>query len=287
MRAYRCIAVVCAVLAGLAVMATADEKVDKAIKELDQKFAKINSYTSEWISKMDLDYGSGHIEKTESVTITEWMRKGPKALMRTEIATTTIKTEEGKTSEEKSKNLIVSDGDFYYSVFDQDGQKMVMKSKAQLAKDAHPKALFAQLRQFNTITLLPDEKVGGEDCYVFELKVKPNEYQPETGRSLVYYQKSTGINAKSEGYDEKGKLVSSSLTKDLKINVDISPDRFKFEIPEGAQVTDMTNIEQPTQAKGETKAEETEKEQPQEEPREEPKNEKKPDIKVPKKPKLP
>lgn len=284
MKWSRVMAAVCAALLGLAVMAAADEKADKAIKELDQRFAKVNSYMAEMLMTTDIDYGSGHTETSEMVVTTEWVRKAKKALMRTETKSDTTKTEEGKTTKETSTTLTVSDGDFSYSMFDHDGQKMVMKSRAQPAQAAHPRTLFAQLRMYNNISLLPDEKVAGEDCYVFELKAKSTEGESPTGRSVMYYQKSSGISVKSQGFDANGKLTSTSTTTELKINVDISADRFKFQVPEGAQVTDMTGAGQPP-AQAESETEQPEKEQPKKEESQKPEKGKRP--KLPKRPELP
>ncbi len=284
MKCSRLVAAVSATLLGLTVMAAADEKADKAIKELDQAFAKINSYTARIESMTDTEFGPGHTQKMEMVGKAEWLRKGKKALMRTETKCNTIKTEDGNTTKTPSTITIISDGDFLYMLTEEGDQKTVIKSKAQSAEEHHPGAMFAQLRSYYDITLLPDERVNGAACHVFEMKMKPMEGMPPSGRQLMYYQKDNGVQIKTEGFDANGKLIVSSITTDVKINADISPDRFKFEIPEGAQVMDMTASQQPP-AQAESKTEEPEKEQPKQEEQKKP--EKKKGFKLPKRPKLP
>lgn len=284
MKRKRIVATVCAVALGLAVSAAADEKVDKAAKELDQQFAKIKSYTSKSKTVTDYEFGPGHTQKAEMVGTMEWLRKGDKALMHAVIKSNTVTTEGGQTTKTSTTITTVSDGEFLYMLNDDGGQKTVIKNRAMLASDSRPSALFAQIGGYYVITLQPDETVDGADCYVFEMKMKPMEGVPPSGRQLVAYGKDNGLSVRSEAFDANGKRILSSTTTDIKLNADINPDRFKFEIPEGAQVSDMTGAQQQPAAQAETKAEAPEQEQPK---KEEPEKKKKKGLKLPKLPKLP
>jgi hypothetical protein len=107
---------------------------------------------------------------------------------------------------------------------------------------------------------------------------------PQSGRQLMYYQKDNGLQVKSEAFDADEKLISSSVTTDIKLNADIPAERFKFEIPEGAQVMDHTGS-QAQQTQTESSAEQTEK--PKAEGAKDEKKKKKKGIKLPKRPKFP
>ena len=284
------VATVFALLFGSSLTATADEKVDKVAKDLDGRFAKIDSYTAKTESMIDSQFGPNHAQKSKIVGTMAWVRKGAKILMRNEMKDQTVKTEDGKTTETTSDILMVSDGEFLYSLSEVEGKKFVTKSFAPSAKDSSPSAMFNQLKAYYDIKLLPDETVDGDDCYVFEMKMKPMEGVPPSGRQVSYYQKKTGISIKNEGFDADGKLTHSSIMKDLKINANVSDDSFKFEIPEGAQVSDMTKQQQQQQPPDEQVEP---KEEPQaEQPKEEKEEPKKPEKKKKKKklfdvPKLP
>jgi outer membrane lipoprotein-sorting protein len=255
------------VLFSFGAFAAADEKVDDAINKLEERFAKIKSYVAKSKTMTDVEFGPGHTQKTEMLATTEWLRKGEQALMRADVKSKTATTEAGKTTQTGSTITAVLDADFSYTLNEEAGQKTVYKTKNQAssARDYHPKTLFEQWRAHHDVKLLPDEKVDGEDCYVFELTPKPIEGQPQGSRSVVWWQKDTALQVKSEAFDANGKLMNSSITTDLKINVDISEDRFKFEIPKDAQVFDMT---QPQGQQPQAQPEEAEKEPP---PKEEPK----------------
>ncbi len=274
--------VICAALLGFSMTAAADEKVDQAIKELDQQFAKVDSYTARTETMTDSEFGPGHTYKTEMVGTSEWVRKGEKALMHSETKVKTTETQAGKAKQTTSTITGVNDGEFYYTLTEQDGQKTVVKSKPLAGSVFEPKAFFEQYLKYYEVKLLPDEKVNGHDCHVFEMKMKPMEGMSPSGRQLLHYQKDNGLQVKSQAFDANEKLISSSVTTDIKLNVDIPEERFKFEIPEGAQVMDQTGAQaQPAQAEGGPEG----TEQPKAEGAKDKK--KKKGIKLPKRPKLP
>jgi outer membrane lipoprotein-sorting protein len=270
---------IAAVLGAWCAAAQADEGLDKVIKELDGQFAKVKSYTAKIEMMTDMAFGPGHTQKTEMTGTTEWLRKGEKALIRSEMKGKTIKTEEGKTATTLSAMSAVDDGEFMYALTEEEGQKTVTKSQSQSGQMYKPSGYFDQFKSYFDIKLLKEDKVDGNDCYVFELKMKPMEGAPPSGRQLVYFGKEHGIQVKAEGFDSDGKLISSSVSKDLKINPDISPDHFKFEVPKGAQVIDTTKAQTPPAEAERAGEEPAKKEEPK---KEEPK--KKEGLKLPKLP---
>lgn len=244
------------VLVGLSTSTIADEKVDNAINDLDGRFAKIKSYTSKTETMTDNEFGPGHTHKTEMTGASEWVRKNKKALMRSEAKHKTTETLDGKTTTTPSTLLTIDDGEFLYVLTEDKDKKMVMKNKSMAMSMHTPKGYFQQFKSYYVIKLLDDAKVNGNACYVFEMKMKPMEGMPPSGRQLAYFQKDIGLQVKSEAFDAKGKLTLRSISTDIKINADISSDRFKFKSPEGAQVIDNTKpLAQPTPpaTKAETK----------------------------------
>jgi len=291
---------VIAVLVGLGATAAADEGTDNAIEKLDQQFANVNSYTAKTDVMTNTDFGPEQTYKSEMVGTTEWQRRGDKALMRSDTKCKTTQTESGNTTVTQSVITVVDDGEFLYSMTQEDGQVTVVKSRSLSVQSSQPKGYFAQLKRHYDIKLLKDEKVDGHDCCVFEMKMKPMEGVPPSGRQRVSYWKDHGILIKSEGFGADGKLITSSISKDIKINTDIGAGRFKFDIPEGAQVVDATSPpmqpaqteSEPVKAEKAEKAEEAEKAKGKEEKAEK-KEEKKEEgklkkiIKLPKWPKKP
>ncbi|MBN2446091.1 MAG: outer membrane lipoprotein carrier protein LolA [Phycisphaerae bacterium] len=238
---YKCVLVMAAiVLLGTSATVMADEKAEKAIQELDKNFAKVKTYTCTSESTTDASFGPAFSQKSKMVTTSQWMRKGDNVLMKAETKGETTKTMAGETTTTPSTMTTVDDGKFMYVLTVEGDQKTVMKSKTNTVKSQSPSGYFANFKAYFDIKLLDDQKIDGEDCFVFELKMKPMEGAPPVGRQVVCYQKANGIVLKSESFDGEGKLIASSITKDVKINPEMDPKQFTFEVPEGAQVMDTT-----------------------------------------------
>ncbi len=231
---------VAAVLAGLGVTAVADEAVDKATRELAQRFAQVQSYTAHVQTLNDFMFHPARGQKTTTAGPIEWQRQGEKALMRSVNTRTETKAARGQTTTKTATITTVSDGEFQYVLTEEDGQKTVEKSRAPALQTYSPEGYFEQFGKFFDIKLAPDAQVNGAECYVFEMRLKPMDNLPPSGRQFIYFHKQHGIQVKSETYDPRGHLTRSLLLKDLKVNVDISADRFKFEIPDDAKVTGTT-----------------------------------------------
>ncbi len=279
-------------VAALSATAVADGELDKAINELEQEFAKVRSYSATSESMTDVQFGPGHTQKSEMSGTTEWMRKGDLALMRSEVNCKTTVTQGGNTTTTPSTITTVNDGEFLYVLTEENGQKTVMKSKAPAASTHHPKGYFVPYKAYYDIKLLPDQKIEGEDCYVFEMVMKPMEGVEPSGRQMIFFAKSHGLFIKSEAFDADEKLISWSISTGIKINADVEEYRFKFEIPEGAQVVDMTTMQQQPaqQQQAQPASEGDQATEPADEPKEEKnkkKKKKKKGLGLPKLPKLP
>ena len=134
----------------------------------------------------------------------------------------------------------ISDGTFVYNLNDMMGQKMAVKQKADsLQGTPGGKQMFENMKKNSTLTLLPDEKVEGQAAYVIESKPKSPGPQP-MAKSKMFFAKDSGIMIKMVGLDAEGKAIMTMNVKDVKLNPEISPDRFVFKAPEGVEVMDMT-----------------------------------------------
>lgn len=241
----RCVTAVSMVLLCFTVSVRADEKADGAIKELDQQYAKLKSYTAKTESMTDFAFGPDQTQKTEMAGTVEWQRDGEKVRMHSDMKGTTSKTENGETKKSDATITTVSDGEFLWVLNVEGDKKSVYKNRAPSADDSRPSAIFNQMAAYYDVKLLPDASVNGADCYVFELKMKPMEGMPPSGHQVIHYQKDSGVSVKSESFDANNKLTSSWITSDIKLNADVAADRFKFEVPAGAEVTDATAIQPP------------------------------------------
>ncbi|MBE0448922.1 MAG: outer membrane lipoprotein-sorting protein [Actinobacteria bacterium] len=86
----------------------------------------------------------------------------------------------------------------------------------------------------NDIEVMGAQKVAGRDCY--EIKLNPKEGSDAIfGKMKMWMDKETFMPLKIDIYEDE-ELIASTIYKDLKYNVDIPQDTFRFKIPAGAKV---------------------------------------------------
>ncbi len=237
------VTVVSALLAALATPASAD-RIDDIEKELIQAHAKLKSYTAKTRTSHDFDMGGDGSSKSSDKGTHEWMRQSDTVLYRIESTGTSVTRMGGQDSTSLTKSTVICDGEYMYVVSDSDGHKSAIKSKADPRTGGDLALIMEGLRDEYTLKVLVDEAVNGQSCYVIEGTTKGRQDHPIT-RQLTYFSKETGLAVKMIGYDDAGKVVFSSDTTDIKVNVPISSERFEFKAPAGVTVTDLSNMPGP------------------------------------------
>lgn len=264
----------------------ADDGLAELEKKLDQSYADLKSYSAKSSSTSDISYGSTN-RKMESSGTMEWVRRGDRVLMRSDTTIKTTTTENGAETASTSKITAVNDGEFSWVLNEEGGKKTVTKMRTPDVEAYSPARMFDAYREYYEIKLLADEDFDGQACYVVEMKMKPMQGAPPSGRQLMYFRKDVGLFVKSVSYDQNGKETSVNETTDIKLDAGISAERFKFQVPEGAEVTEVPDSSQ-SAAQSAQQTEEPAAQEQQSEPQakpEQPKKKKKKSI-LPK-PKLP
>jgi len=232
----------CVVL--LAPASPAGAKTIEAVeKELVQKHDRTKSYTARMETTYDMDLGQGNRMKSQSKGTMEWLRRGPKCLFRTETKGATSNLISGNETTSKMLWTTVCDGDFVYALVDTDGRKTATKTRAQPAQTYDVKSTFNTWREDYTLKLLGDEKFDGTDCYVIQATPKKKNAHNPIGKQKFWFRKDLGMMVKMVGFGRNNQPAMTSTTTDVKLNVDIKPDRFKFKLPEGVQLMDLTKTQ--------------------------------------------
>ena len=225
-------------------MTVAGDTIESVEKTLIERAAKITSLQFNMTSTSDFE-SQGYRFKQDSKGQYEYLLKGDKMLYRMESKARSVTVQGGKEETSNTVTTMVCDGEFLYMLNDADGQKTVMKQDPTNQAWVTNQAYFDNLRRYHDLNQLPDETVDGKSTYVIECTPKDeiSGGAPKT-IMIMYFDKKTGIGIKTIGKDSTGKVVSTGLTTDVKINSDISADRFVFKAPEGVQVLDMTSAAQ-------------------------------------------
>lgn len=226
---------------------TATARADSnSLEEAKKKIhEKLSSYKSLQY-KLEMSGEQSSADFTMKMTARQeafFVNKGEKVLARTETSTSTTQKIAGKEHTFESRSLDICDGEYSYSVVEQMGQKAAMKRKADFSGENSPfngMGIFKQMDESFEVKRLPDETVDGKPAYVFEFIMKPGPEVDASIRSLSYFDKATGISVKGVSIDGDGKVMRTSVTKDIKIDADISPDKFVFKAPPDVELQDMT-----------------------------------------------
>lgn len=276
------------------------DDLDQVIEKLAAKHDKYKSVQFKNITKSSFE-SQGISFKSDADMSMEYMRTSPDGWkLRTETKSKSSQKMQDEETKMEGNMLMIYDGEFSYTLTDMAGQKMAMKSKPEKKDNLNPfdqKALFKFQREHFELKLLPEEKVDGKAVYVIELKPKKsaNPQMNMIGRSVGYYDKESGIALKAMSFDANGKEMASSITRDIKLNEDIKPERFVFKAPEGVTVVDQDALArqaeptEPAETAGDDDVKVEEKPKPQEkqetasakepekkeQPKEEPKQEEK------------
>lgn len=210
-------------------------------KDLVAKQDKIKSMSAKMETRSDMKMGGNTIKSKQAGTM-EWVRKDDKFLHRYESEGQSIMKMGDQEMKTDSKMLMISDGEHMYTLTEQMGQKTAMKMKADPAQSQNVASMFKAWKKDHNLKVLPDEKVEGRDCYVIEATPKKEQPNNPISKQVFYLCKKTGTMAKMVGYDKQGKQNMQMVLKDITINPDIKPERFKFKAPEGVEVMDMTKM---------------------------------------------
>ncbi|MCA9244067.1 MAG: hypothetical protein KDA32_08945 [Phycisphaerales bacterium] len=144
--------------------------------------------------------------------------------------------------------LTVCDGKDAYTLQEMSGMagmppmKQCMKMKPDAANQMQdPRKMFDELRKTHKLKVEPEAEVDGEKCWV--VSATPNESMPGQPTKQVFcFRQSDGLMAKTESFDESGKVTSTATMTKYKLNEKIDPKTFEFTPPAGVPVQDMTNL---------------------------------------------
>ncbi len=219
------------------------EEVEKAITQAQ---SKVQSYSAQTETRQDLDLGEGNRTKVESKGPMEWLQRDGKVLYRLVLKGMTVTTVAGTESKMKSEALMVCDGDFMYILNDIDGQKSAMKAKVDPTQVGDAKGMFAAWRKDWEVVVLPDEKHDGQDCYVVQLAPRKKEEGSLLARQKCWLRKDIGQLTKMVVFGQHDRPTMTTTMTDIKTGVEFKPEHFKFKLPEGVQLMDMTRIQTDT-----------------------------------------
>lgn len=227
------------IVLGFGALAQAEDDLETVEQKIVDAWRQHKSLTAKMTVSSRIAIGETTIEGAGEGTY-EFLKHGGKFLTRLELNSTTVQkmdTEEHRLDEHM---LAVSDGDVSHTlVAVAGGEARVVKSKVSPQQMGDPRMLLAQLRRDGAVALLPEETLDGRKVYVLEvIPRKTTPYSPAKQR--VSFDQESGFVVRIVGLGEDDLPMTSMAYNDIKVDVPINLERFKFTAPEGVEVIDET-----------------------------------------------
>ncbi len=226
--------------------ASAEQTLESVEKEVEQMWAKINSFTSNVTSDTTVAIGPATM-KSHAVGTLECLKQGDVSFYRLEMLNK-IDTGIPLAGAMEQKMLSVFDGENMYNDMEAMGMRQVFRMSPEESGKQGPlsgKSMFAALRAQGDVKLLPDATVDGKSVYVVEVTPSPEtKSSAPTPISLMrtYISKELGLQVKMDVLDEKGQPMSTTVYSDIKVNPTLAAERFVYKAPEGVTIQDMSEL---------------------------------------------
>lgn len=221
----------------------ADTPAGETVESIQKKVLALHGKIKSFSGRIDLRFDStlqGDWVKSNTTSPVEYVFKGDKVLYRIDLKTETVRsTQEGqvKTVEEQT---LMSDGEFMYQLGQQNGKKIAFKANIDKLQTSVPsKEFFLWLERDYELTVLPDEKVDGKDCWVIRAAKKTDDEVLKL-KTVTYFRKDIPVMVKTVNYDRFDNVMQVTEVKDIKLDVDIKPERFQFKPDPDTQIHDQT-----------------------------------------------
>lgn len=217
-------------------LASRAETLENVKSKIIAKFDAVTSASYDMATHMEMS-NEGFSMKMSSSGKCELAQTDKVWKMRIETKSSTEKTVAGNSTKTMTETLSVLKDGVMHTQSDTDGNKSVIKTKAENWGDlAGGEAFFKHMADSGPVVLLPDESVNGEACFVIGVKSKV----VDVVSSRYYFGKSSGMVMKMTTTNPDATPGMTMTVSNLKLGATIPVERFAYTPPAGVTVTDMT-----------------------------------------------
>jgi len=227
-------------LTAVAARAGSSGTLAEAEEDIIAHFAQIRSCAAVITTVETAESGDGATARAETQRRIEWMRKGDGFFYRAESKARTTRTTGGAGTTEETTATTVSDGVQVVTLSERNGEKKATRRKADVTTIPDIRTMLNELRKDHVLSRRSDLTVGVDDCYV--IQVTPKDLQgSEISHTVIYFRKDIGLDVRTVVYGKNNKPIYTSTTTDIRLNPDLTPDRFVVVLPEGVKLEDQTD----------------------------------------------
>lgn len=141
---------------------------------------------------------------------------------------------------ETEQQVIVTDGDTVW-IYAPENNQVIISSYEESEEPLNPQTLLFEYTENYQPIYVGTEKIGNRKCYLLKLTpCKENQYITEM---KVWVDKKAWLTLKAERLDINGN-VTTYILSDTKVDSKLDDSIFKFKIPKGVEIVDMSRSHQ-------------------------------------------
>ncbi|HID94953.1 MAG TPA: outer membrane lipoprotein chaperone LolA [Candidatus Latescibacteria bacterium] len=138
---------------------------------------------------------------------------------------------------ETSHQVIVTDGDTLW-IYNPEEEQVIISPYADSEEPSNPQALFFEYTENYEAEYIGTEKIGKRDCYL--IKLLPQRDDQYITAMKVWVDKKRWLTLKVEYYDVNDNTTTYTLLSDPEVDQKLDDALFKFNIPDGVEVIEMS-----------------------------------------------
>lgn len=216
----------------------------ETIDSLEEKILALRGRIKSFTATIDVKFDSSQNEawvKSHTYGPMSYQFDGDKVLYRIDMTVETKLIGAGADEETTETQTLMSDGEYMYQYGTNKGQKKAYKARIDKLQSSVPSPeFFFFLRRDYDLTVLPDEKVDGKDCWVIRAAKISTEEVLQL-KTLTFFRKDIPLMVKTVNYDRFDNVMQVTKISDIQIDVPVDPQQFEFHLEPGVELQDQTN----------------------------------------------
>ncbi len=219
--------------------ARAEVTVDSIQEKLLALHGKIKSFSGRIDSRFDSTLQGAWVKSHTNGPVA-YKFQGGKILYRMDLKIETLRESDAEKTTTREEQVLMSDGDYMYQSGVQDGEKIAYKADVDSLQTCVPtKHFFGWLKRDYDLTVLPDEKVDGMDCWVIRAAKKSEEEVLQL-KTVTFFRKDVPIMVKTINYDRFDNVMQVTEIKDIQLDVELDPEKFVFKADPDTKIIDQS-----------------------------------------------
>lgn len=221
----------------------AEPSPSETVESVQEKILALRGRIKSFTATIDVKFDSSQNDawvKSHTYGPMAYQFDGDKVLYRIDMTVETKRIGGGEDEETTETQALMSDGEYMYQFGTQAGKKKAYKARIDKLQSSvpSPEFFFFLHRDYN-LSLLPDEQVDGQDCWVIRA-AKISDEEVLQLKTLTFFRKDIPLMVKTVNLDRFDNVMQVTKINDIQIDVPVDPKQFEFRPDPDCEVIDQT-----------------------------------------------